>query len=233
MNIDRRVIGVLCGWALLFSPAAQAQNAPAPPPAVERLGDKLFRIGQIRVDVAKRELTVSGMVNPDVRALEFIANPKDGHKAYESALSLDTNAVTFNAALLMIGLDPKNARNAPTRHFDPATPEGDVVEIWFECQNAACAKTPAERLMYDQQKNEVLSGGAWVYTGSGFFPDGGYMADVQGVLIGFVHEPASIIEYTGKGALNRFGFIVPNPMLGLEARTPIVLTIHAVSSQPR
>jgi hypothetical protein len=196
---------------------------------VERLGEKLFRIGQIRVDVARRELTVTGMVNPDVRALEFIANPVEGGKAYESALTLDTTAVTFNAALLMIGLDPKHVRNAPTRHFDPATPEGDQVEISFECQNAACPRRPAEQLMYDQQKQEVLTGGAWVYTGSAFFPDGGYMAERQGVLIGFVHEPASIIEYTGKGALNRFGFIVPNPMLGLEPRTKVDVTIRAVA----
>ena len=182
------------------------------------------------MDVAKRELTVTGMVNPDVRALEFIANTLGGHKSYESALTLDTSAVAFNAALLMIGLDPKHVRNAPTRHFDPATPEGDVVDISFECQNAACPRRPAEQLMYDQQKQEVLSGGVWVYTGSAFLPDGGYMAEQQGVLIGFVHEPASIIEYTGKGALNRFGFIVPNPMLGLEPRTKVDVTIRAVTA---
>ena len=87
--------------------------------------------------------------------------------------------------------------------------------------------------MYDEQKKETLSGGTWIYTGSAFKQDGRYLADDGGVIVGFVHDPASIIEYAGKGALNRYGAIVPNPTLGLAPGTPIVLTVKALSPTKR
>ena len=45
----------------------------------------------------------------DVEMLEFVANTINGAKAYESALTLQTDAISFNAALLLIGLDPAAA----------------------------------------------------------------------------------------------------------------------------
>src|SRR4051794_35997057 len=129
---------------LLLIPAVAAPqaNPPAqrpgdgragPPPSVEKLGDNLYRLGSVRVDTARGEVSVAGTVNRDVTTLEFIANTRGGMKAYESALTLDTDAVTFNTALILIGLNRTRARNAPTAHFDPATPEGDQVEIYLEC----------------------------------------------------------------------------------------------------
>src|SRR5881394_3981036 len=75
-----------------------------------------FQIGEIKVDTTKREASVAAKVNA-VQLLEFVANTKNGMKAYESALTIETNAITFNAAMLMIGLDKDHAR-VPTRHFD-------------------------------------------------------------------------------------------------------------------
>ena len=67
----------------------------------------------------RSELTVAGTVNPDVRTLEFIANARDGIKAYETAVTLDTDAITFNAALLLIGLDKSRSKNVPTTALRP------------------------------------------------------------------------------------------------------------------
>ena len=217
------------------SPAVQKPAEPQAPPAqpkVERLGPNLLRMGSIRVDTAAKELTVSGTVNPDVRTLEFIANATDGVKAYETAVTLDTDAITFNAALLLIGLDRSRSKNVPTRHFDPAVPIGDTVEISLACPGRECQPFPAERLMYDQQAKSALSKGTWVYTGSTFLPDGRYLAQVDGALIGFVHDPASVIEYAAGAGLNRYGSIVLNPTLGLAAGTKITLTVKAVRTAP-
>src|SRR5687767_15045541 len=136
---------------------------PAGRPSVEKLGPNLLRVGTIRVDTAAREITVAGTVNPDVRTLEFIANAQDGIKAYETAVSLDTDAITFNAALLLIGIDKSRSKNAPTRHFDPAVPVGDVVEITLDCPKGECQRFPAERLMYDLEAKTTASKGTWVY----------------------------------------------------------------------
>jgi hypothetical protein len=223
-------------WVLLLATAlladAQPLRAQAPdtrPPTVEKIGDNQFRIGQIKIDAASRQVSVPGRVNENVMQLEFIANTLGGNKAYESAITLLTNATSFNAALLMIGLDPARARNVPRYHFDPATPEGDRVEIWVECPKGECQRFAAERLMYDKGKKQELSGGNWVYTGSSFIQDGPYWAELDGVIIGFVHDPASIIEYTGAGALGRFGSIVTNPGLGITDGTTVLVTVKAVA----
>jgi hypothetical protein len=223
-------------WLLLLAttllsdtPPLRAQAPDTRPPAVEKIGDNLFRIGQIRIDAANRQVSVPGRVNENVMQLEFIANTLGGHKAYESALTLGASATSFNAALLMIGLDPSHARNVPRYHFDRAVPEGDHVEIWVECPKGECKRFPAERLMYDREKKQEFTGGSWVYTGSSFVQDGPYWAELDGVIIGFVHDPASIIEYTGGGALDRFGSIVTNPGIGITDGTDVLVTVKAVA----
>lgn len=207
--------------------AGEPQGAPKPP-AVEQLGPNLYRVGQIRVDLARREISVPGTVNPDVKTLEFIANGRDGLRAYETAVTLDTDGVTFNTALLLIGLDRSRSRNAPKSHFDPTVAEGDPVDVSIACPGRECQRMPAERLMYDTGTKRALSGGSWVYTGSSFLPDGRYLAQIDGTLVSFVHDPASIIEYASGAGLNRYGSIVLNPNLNLPAKTPVTVTIRSL-----
>jgi hypothetical protein len=210
-------------------PKAPEPAPPAAQTAVERLGPTLYRVGPIQVDVARREIAVPGKVNPDVRTLEFIANARDGLRAYETALTVDTDAITFNTALLLIGLDRTRSRNVPTAHFDPAVPEGDLVEIFVECPGRECQRMPAERLMFDVGSKRSPEGGAWVYTGSSFLPDGRYLAQTDGSLVGFVHDPASIIEYSVGAGLNRYGSIVFNTNVGLAPGTVVTMTVRALS----
>ena len=227
------------GWIALVPILALAQGSPssskpadtqATPsvPAVERLGTNLFQVGSIRVDTAAREISVAGRVNADVVALEFIANTRGGLKAYETAITLDTDAITFNTALLLIGLDRTRVRNAPTAHFDSATPDGDKVEISIDCPGRECQRMPAERLMYDVNTKQTVPQGTWVYTGSVFLPDGRYLAHLDGTLVGFVHDPATIIEYAAGAGLNRWGSVVLNPNIGLKPGTAVTMTVKAV-----
>ena len=206
--------------------------SPGGPPiaAVERLGPNLYAIGRLRVDAANREVSVSGRSN-DVTTLEFVANSMDGHKAYESALTLDTNAVAFNTALLLIGLDVKHAK-VPTQHFDPVAPQGDPVEIWVEWTSGSDRKrVRAEQLLFDKRTNQPLPEGPWVYTGSSFLGPR-YLAELDGVLIGFVHSPSPIIENPRAGAVNAYGSVVFNKSLGLPPNTPVTLFVRALPASP-
>ena len=221
------IIGLLfltCGFS---ARSAAGQSAPRPAPPVERLGANLFRVGQIRVDTAKREITVQGSVN-DVTVLEFVANTKAGFKAYESALTIDTDAVTFNTALVLIGLDKAHAR-PPEQHFDSRTPEGDLVEVWIEWGvEPARRRVRAEQLLFDKVTNQPVPDGPWVYTASMFLADGRYLAELDGTLVGFVHSPAPIIESSRGAGLGNYGSIVLNPNLGLTPNMPVTLTVKAI-----
>jgi len=218
----------------------QAPTPPNPPPTakqtVEKLADGAYRLGPIRVDTVNRELSVAGSVN-DVTILEFVANTKNGHKAYESAVTIDTDAVTFNAALLLLGLDPKRAV-VPKRHFDPTPPEGDPVDIFVDVATRIDPVTPpttrrlrVEELLFDKRTGKTMAEGPWVYTGSGFAEDLNgrrYLADLDGVLIGFVHSPSPVIENPRAGAVDGYGSVVLNPNLGLSSGNPITLVIKAL-----
>lgn len=202
------------------------------PAAVEKLNATTYRVGQMRVDTAKREVTTSGTLN-EVTTLEFVANTKNGYKAYETAVTLDTNAISFNAALLLIGLDPARARPAAMQ-FDRTPPQGDPVELFIEWQvNGKPHRVRVEELLYDQRTKTTLREGPWVYTGSTFVDTGDgqgkkYLADMDGVLIGFMHGPQAVIDNPRNDAVDGFGAIVMNPDLGATAGTAVTLIVKAL-----
>ena len=203
-------------------------NGPTPAPSpVERLGPDLVRIGTIRVDLARKELSVAGVVN-DVQLLEFLANTKGGFKAYESAFELDTNAVNFNVACLLIGLD--NTRAVRSRfQFDPAPPQGDAVELFVEWETGAGRKrVRAEQVVYNRVTKSTLGDGPWVYTGSGFFEQTTrYLAEIDGALIGFMHTPSPIIE-SPRPMNGAWGDSMINPELDLKPGVAVQLILRAL-----
>jgi hypothetical protein len=217
----------LAATVFLLGQAPTPQGPPRTPAPVERLGDNLLRVGNIRIDTKAREISLPGKVN-DVTALEFVATAKGGVKAYESALELDTDAITFNLALLLIGLDRKNSV-VPKMHFDPNPPKGDPVEIWIEW-DAEGKRTRArgEELVYNETSNQTLLPDSWVYTGSQFMEhNNAYLADLEGTLIGFVHTPAPVIEHSGP-IVGTYGANQLNKKLNLKPGTPITIRIRAL-----
>lgn len=225
------VVGGLSLPQQLAAQAAQAAQDSGPPKAaapVERLGPSLLRVGNVRIDTASKEISVAGVVL-EASVLEFLAVTKGGFKAYESALELDTNAINFNLALILIGLDPAKAV-PPKRQLDPAIPTGDPVEIWVEWDESKTRRrVRAEELIYNQMSKTTLSMGPWAYTGS-VFVDGAkaYLADIEGSLIGFAHSPAVIIDSPRPLQAGGYGSDVLNPSLKLKPGTAVVLTVKAL-----
>lgn len=222
----RTILLVLVCVALGVRPALV--QSPSKPQVI-KLANGTYRVGPLRVDTTKREVTVAGHIN-DVTILEFVANTKDGQKAYESLITIDTDAVTFNTALLLIGLDPARAR-VPTRHFDPEPPRGDPVDIFVDLTVPMPRRVRVEQLLYDQRTKTTMPEGPWVYTGSTFVNTGSqrrYLADVEGVLIGFVHSPAPVIENPRQGGVDAYGSIVMNANFGPIGKSPVTLTIKAL-----
>lgn len=225
------VLPILIVVSLPHSVDAQGQvnqNPPKTPAPVERLGPSILRVGNVRIDMDKKEISVRGVVTA-ATILEFVAVTKDGFKGYESALELDTNAINFNLALILIGLDQSRSVG-PKAHLDPAIPQGDPLEIWVEWdESTGHKKVRAEQLIYNTQTKTTLSEGPWVYTGSVFSAEtNAYLADVEGSLIGFVHTPAPIIDSPRPLAPRSYGNDVLNPALKLKAGVSVLLTVHAL-----
>ncbi len=209
--------------------AGQAVDPRAPKTAapVERLGPDMVRIGNVTVDTTKKEVSVVGTVLP-AKTLEFIAVTKGGQKGYESALELETTAVNFNLGLILIGLDAERAVR-PKFHLDPAPPSGDPVEVWIEWdEGGQRRKVRAEQLIYNAATKQTLSEGPWVYTGSVVRPNGAYLADIEGPLVGFVHTPAAVIDSPRQAAPGPYGANRINPALNLKPGTSVTLTVRAL-----
>jgi hypothetical protein len=230
VNSSIRLLG--CIWFTLVLNATAASPSPQPSTArsqVEKLGEHTYRVGALLVDTARRDVTVPGTLN-DVTTVEFIANAKDGAKAYESAVTLDTDAISFNAALLLIGLDP--ARSRPSKvQFDPIAPEGDPVELWIDLPGGdKTRRVQIEEILFDQGTKKTIPAGPWVYAGSTFVTtsDGPkFLAEADGVLIGLMHGPSAIIDNPRNDLLGRFGAIILNPKL-VKAGMNVSLTIRAL-----
>lgn len=188
-------------------------------PEVEDLGDGRFRIGSIELDKDAGEFQIPGRILRDEPPLEFLVVIKDGFKAYESLLEVDATAYEFNVACILIGLNPKHGV-VPEMHFDPQPVKGDPVDIWvaWELDGKPFRRHAADLI---RMGDETLARRQWVYIGSGFTPFGEYLAQVDGTLVGFVHDPSSIIEHrTGLG-LKDFGAVEPNRSLTPPVGTPI------------
>jgi len=168
----------------------------------------------------------------EVPVLEFLANTKDGFKAYESALELDTNAVNFNVACLLIGLD--NAGAVVSRYqFDPLPPQGYPVELFIEWDSGGTRRRiRAEQLVYNKATKQTLTEGPWVYTGSVFSAENKtYLAEQEGTLVGFLHNTAPIIE-SPRPLVGNFGDSIVNPEFNLRGGTTITMIVKALA-RPR
>jgi hypothetical protein len=214
-------------------PAQPSDLAPAMPsqPRVEKIGEGVYRIGSITLYKRERRFTVPGRILRSKPPLEFLVIAKGGHKGYESLIELDTDAYLFNLACILTGLEAHTEGGA-RYHFDERPMEGPEVDLSVSWEvGGQRQQVPAEALL--------TSGGVsaeaapWVYTGSRYVGDGIFLAAQDGTLVGFVHDPASIIEHkTGLG-LGNFGAIAVSAIVP-DVGTPIELTVSAkgASSSP-
>jgi hypothetical protein len=210
-------------------------RSPQPPPAgpepVEKLGKGLFRVGTVRVDTNRREVSVQGTIN-DVSVLEFLANTKGGFKNYESAIETDTNAITFNVALLLIGLDHAKAVHPPVDR-GPTPPRGDEVDVLVQWQDNGQTRTvTAEELITVLPENQLLPKAPWIYTGSILIPERkALVADMDGILIGFMHTRASVIDH-GARLDKEYGAYRLNTRL-IKPGTPVTILVRARAAKSR
>ena len=228
------VIACLCATlAVASDPAgdlviAEKQRAAAEQalrnPKIQDLGGGHFRVGLIDIDRTKRAFTVPAVVHLDAGPQEYLIAAHGGYKGYESILEAGATPYEFNLACILIGLDDKKTGD-PRYHFDPTKIEGDPVEISVSWQaDQKTRRIPAARLVRDTKNNRTLPEAGWVYTGSTFTPDGQYLAQMDGVLVGFVHDPASIIDHATGFGQDLYGAVVPNTAVAPPKGTLIVTT---------
>jgi len=200
-------------------------------PQIEKLKNELYRIGSIKIDKTKRLITIPGKMlsYEEGKPIEFIATMKNGYKSYESVFMLDSNAFEFNLACILIGLDSSHAD--PSKfHFDPEPVKGDPVAIRVSWENHGkiTEYDIVEVLKIGNSDTSITPSvpSEWSYTGSMFVNGDQYLAQMDGVLIGIVHDPASVIEHR-IGLLN-YGFLSIDASKAPQSGQEILITIQAI-----
>jgi hypothetical protein len=191
--------------------------------SIVKLGDNRFKIGNIVLDKSAKSFEVPGKFLRTEPPIEFLAVATKGQRGYESLLEFDVNVYEFNLACILIGLDTHKGL-PPKAHFDPTPVVGDAVEIGlqWEVKGHKYEHLASDFFLFNNQK---LKSGNWVYTGSTFLPKGGYLAEVAGgTLVGFVHDPASIIEHGQGFGPQSYSQLELNKLLMPAVDTPLKAT---------
>jgi hypothetical protein len=219
------LFGITLALAVAVSDAQEGDEDPVDrDPDVVQISATRYRVGPIELDTSTKRLQVPGRVLRRDPPLEYLAVTRGGLKAYESLLELDATAYEFNLACILIGLDPE-ASVLPEYQFDqdPVVGPRVRVEASWEAEGKTVTAHAAELLTAG---GAPIDADAWAYTGSVVVPDGRYLAHFAGTLIGFVHDPASVIEHVKGLGIGNYGLIAGNAALVPVEGTPITLSVQ-------
>jgi hypothetical protein len=89
----------------------------------------------------------------------------------------------------------------------------------------------AGKLLYELTTKSIPILGTWVYMVSAVVPDGPCLEVPNGVLSGFVHDPASIFGNSSGSGINAYGGIRLSPSLKITPDALLNLTITALPKQ--
>ena len=208
-------LGAVLGLATaLGGPVARGQPTPPLPTEMKALGDDRYQIGRIVIDKQARRFTVPGRVHVTEKPLEFLAATPGGKKEYETLLEVDATGTEFNLACILVGLE--RARDQmPYQQFSQVPLDGPRVALYVAwVEGGKRRQVPAAEALLEPKAGVKPESVEWVYTGSPFpRHDGILAADITGMLIGFVHDPTTVIEALNGLGIGAYGSVRGNSML--------------------
>jgi hypothetical protein len=196
--------------------AAPAPGAPAEPfvPAMREISPGVFEIGKLRLDKGKNSIAFPGKINMAKDLIEYVLVTPNG-PTHESLLVSEVQPSDLHFAMLLLGakgagLSTPAASDAPPGQIDAKylkdAPKlkGDnlsVTATWKDKQGKEHI-TPVDEWLLNKQTKKPAAPGWWIYTGSMFGADGGFLAQQLGMCISVVTNPSALINNPRKGNNN-------------------------------
>ena len=226
-----RVRFVVGGWLLALCSASVGAQAPESEVPIKELGDGRYQVGRIIVDKPARSFSVEAKLIHTEDPLEYLAVARRGVKDYESLLELRTRGLHFNIACILIGLDDTGVVH-PKFQFDETVVEGPEVsiKIRWEGDDGSVEIDAADALRIVGAPDGPPRETRWIYTGSAMYPSDPptYLADSSGSLIGFVHDPMTVIEHQLGLGFGAYGSILGNTDILPPIGTRMTLIVKAL-----
>lgn len=217
--------------AALCLAAAGTARAQAPQVGeLKPLGQDRYQVGRIVVDKRRRSFVVPARVLALGKPLEYLLTSPGGLKAYETLFEADATGSEFNLACILVGLE-RDTRNVGVNYRPRAQLPGPRVTIrvsWTE-EGRRREMSAAEALANTEAGIQPGSV-EWVYTGSpASSADGRFTTDDTGTLVGFIHDPNTLVEATLPIGLGAYGSVRGNPALS-AAGSAVELTIEVTGA---
>ena len=226
-----RVRFVVVGWLLALCVASASAQVPESEVPIKELGDGRYQVGRIIVDKPARSFSVEAKLIHTEDPLEYLAVARRGAKDYESLLELRTRGLHFNIACILIGLDDTGVVH-PRFQFDETVVEGPEVsiKIRWEGDDGSVEIDAADALRIVGAPDGPPRETRWIYTGSAMYPSDPptYLADSSGSLIGFVHDPMTVIEHQLGLGIGAYGSILGNTDILPPIGTRMTLIVKAL-----
>ena len=234
------LFGALVTDATAQAPAAAPASAPASAPAaaapaMKPLGGERYQIGSIIVDRKARQMTIPARVHVIDKPLEYLLTARGGMKEYESLLETDVSGTELNLACILLGLERDKTQEAYLQ-FSQTRVSGPRVDIAVSRKDGdRRISVAAAEVLFDsgEKAPEPVE---WVYTGSQkHWQDDRFAADVTGTLIGFVHDPNTIIESAMGLGIGAYGSVNGNTALlpPVGADVDLVITVPEGSARKK
>ncbi len=210
------------GNILAFGPppappaAAQPEKASYKIPPIEKMGNGIYKIGEVLVNKQEKSITFPAQVNMDMGMLEYLLVYRAG-KTHESLLRTNVSPYNLQVAFILLGYE--GAEKRLERQGSPEVPKGEPVRITVS--NVAGKQTevfPVERWLANKASESArdVSQLNWVFSGSYVNEYGGFMSQDSGSIIAIWHDPVAMIDNASPGGeSNRIWFVkqgaVPSP----------------------
>jgi len=194
-------------------------------PAMVKVSDGVYKLGDIDLDRNKKTVTIHGEVNMAYGLIELLACTRIG-KMHESALVMNVQPIHLQTALILLGL---NYGGGVRFQGDPLTPKGDRVRIWVEWEaDGRTKRHRAEDLVFNRVTENHMKHIDWVFTGSRT-SNGIFTAQAVGTLIATFHDPDAIIDNPLPEGADDTVYIV-NAQIAPPKGTPIRMIITPAES---
>lgn len=193
-------------------PASAQQETPVA--AMKEISPGVFQIGQLRLDKVARSITFPGKLNMAKDLIEYVLVTPAG-PTHESLLSSEVQPSDLHFAMLLLGakgsglLAPQPG-DAPPSQLDAEylkhAPrlKGDNIDFTVKWKGADGKELTAsvEDWLRNPETKKAAPHGPWIYNGSMFGQDGGFLAQQQGIFAAAITNPAALINNPRPGNNN-------------------------------
>lgn len=230
----------------LFTLAALARAQEAASLAMKEISPGVFELGKLRLDKNARSVAFPGRVNMDKDLIEYVLVTPQG-ATHESLLASEVQPSDLHFAMLLLGakgaglLTPQPG-DAPPGQIDAdylrTAPrlKGDNITFGVKWKDAAGVERIAsveDWLMHPETK-KAAPHGPWIYSGSMFGAEGGFLAQQSGTFASVVTNPAALINNPRPGNNDDKAWAVNEKAVPpVDTPVEIVLTLTEGTSETK